>query len=74
MDSFVVHELARIRTVLEDHADSIPTLRDQFAMAALVGLLSQNARTDESPWNDYEDIAEEAFGLADVMMKARETA
>lgn len=42
-----------------------PTLRDQFAMAALSGATQ--------PKNSYEfdDIAEWAYKIADAMMKAR---
>lgn len=49
-----------------------PTLRDQFAMAALSGILS---RQDYDPVISEEDasfVAEDAYRVANVMMKRRE--
>jgi len=43
-----------------------PDLRDQFAMAALTGLLAYSGR-----WSSSEDIAQRSFGIADAMMEAR---
>ena len=40
------------------------TLRDQFAMAALTGMLMRSV--------GYEETAEKAYKFADAMMKARE--
>lgn len=42
-----------------------PTLRDQFAMAALTGLLAYGEKFDVSAYDD-------AYAFADSMMKARE--
>ena len=44
-----------------------PSLRDQFAMAAITGLLSDTER-DIS----YEKAAVRAFEIADFMMEARD--
>ena len=43
---------------------SEPTLRDQFAMAALTGILARRPTS-------REDAAEEAYAYADAMMEAR---
>ena len=40
----------------------IPTMRDQFAMAALPQLLKDN---------DYDEAAEDAYGFADAMLRQR---
>jgi hypothetical protein len=46
----------------------IATLRDQFAMAALPGIVSANwGRVDV----DRMDVASWAYGIADAMMEAR---
>ena len=44
--------------------------RDNFAAHALNGLLSSYTGTTWIP--QHEDIAKEAFQIADAMMKARE--
>ena len=44
-----------------------PTLRDQFAMAALAGMLSSDR------WRGGQDTAVLAYEYADAMLKARET-
>ena len=41
----------------------MPTLRDQFAMAALTGMLMRSV--------GYEETAEKAYKFADAMMKER---
>ena len=43
-------------------------LRDRFAMAALPGFLGQFVEAHPS---DFEEIAKDAYGLADAMLKAR---
>lgn len=53
-------EIVRLR-------EAQPTLRDQFAMAALTGLLSDTDR-DIS----YETAAYRSFEIADYMMEARD--
>jgi hypothetical protein len=46
----------------------IATLRDQFAMAALTGLVVANyGRKDIDPM----DVASWAYGISDAMMEAR---
>ncbi len=47
------------------------TLRDQFAMAALTGLLAYADGDRLSERWDHNDFAEEAYSYADAMMKAR---
>lgn len=47
-------------------ADETPTLRDQFAMAALTGIM-----TDASFRYHIEDAADAAYRAADAMMQAR---
>jgi hypothetical protein len=47
------------RTIVEQ-----VTLRDQFAMAALTGLISDSA------WR-FHDLAQKAYGFADAMLEAR---
>lgn len=44
-----------------------PNLRDQFAMAALTGLLSNSEYSHTTT-----SLANEAYNVADVMMKVRE--
>lgn len=47
------------------------TLRDEFAMSAVSGLTT--ATDQDGTWFfDAEDIATEAYLIADAMMKARE--
>ena len=43
------------------------TLRDEFAMAALTGVIGDTNRFGFS----HRSIAEEAYGIADAMMEAR---
>jgi hypothetical protein len=47
-----------------------PTLRDQYAMAALAGLCAFPGRAGEN--NRPEHFAEWSFAIADAMMAARE--
>lgn len=61
---FSLNELATVAD-----AES-PTLRDQFAMAALTGLVSQSNGTAFS--SDKESGATWAYDMAQAMMKARE--
>jgi hypothetical protein len=53
------------RAMIEAMGWSQPSLRDQFAMAALTGLL---ANPDAAK---YKDRAEVAYNYADAMMEAR---
>lgn len=47
------------------------TLRDQFAMAALSGLLAYADGDRLSERWDHNDFPEEAYSYADAMMKVR---
>lgn len=47
-------------------ADNYPSLRDQFAMAALSGLISGNVTSQMA-----ESYAISAYHLADAMLKVR---
>jgi len=51
------------------HADTTERqrLRDEFAMAALTGLLSHD-------YDNMPNLAHEAYLIADAMLEARETA
>lgn len=53
-----------------------PTLRDQFATAALQGLLSsphlESFQFPPYSHSDPEAVAKDAYKLADAMLKARE--
>lgn len=44
------------------------TTRDRFALEALRWILTQDA------WDDYDDMANSAYLLADAMMKRRKPA
>lgn len=44
----------------------VPTLRDQFAMAAITGILASG-----SLWSEEERLAEIAYKHADAMLKER---
>lgn len=46
--------------------EKLPTLRDQFAMAALQGLISC-----EPPRHSHKEFAEWAYEYADAMLAAR---
>lgn len=47
------------------------SLRDQFAMAALQGLLAHQGQSWSVEHYDADDFAETALNLADAMLKAR---
>ena len=51
---------------LAEIADKMPNMRDQIAMAALAGLL-----TNTSPYQPHHQAAK-AYEYADAMMKERE--
>ena len=53
---------------LQAIAERSPTLRDQFAMAALSGLLAN----PETHWRNIDDAGKEAYIFADSAMEARE--
>ena len=51
---------------------SAPTLRDQFAMAALQGLLSHRGNSFPVEHYDCVDFSNVSYELADAMLKARD--
>lgn len=81
MDSQQVQFLAQEIAVAIDQgikagAESQPTLRDRFAMAALQGLLTDNVSYEGRGYQPMADqapekVAEYAYSLADAMLKAR---
>jgi hypothetical protein len=63
-----VHDLCGVVLRLQIDLNGKPDLRDQFAMAALTGLVVANyGRKDIDPM----DVASWAYGIADAMMEAR---
>ena len=56
-------EIERLREACKN-ASSYISVRDQFAMAALTGMLMRSV--------GYEETAEKAYKFADAMIKARE--
>ena len=48
-------------------ATETPTLRDQFAMAALTALIS------ETEYHAWDKIPDTAYAFADLMLEARKT-
>lgn len=52
-------------------AESLPTLRDQFAMSALQGLLANQQCAPFSYEGDVEQSVRCAYRLADAMLEAR---
>ena len=56
--------------LIENAIGSAPTLRDQFAMAALTGLLANSAPGES--YATLEAPVEWSYKYADAMMKARE--
>lgn len=52
---------------LKGNAQENPTLRDQFAMAALTGLLANP--NDRAP---YDDVVAYAYNIADKMLVVRQ--
>ena len=51
----------------EKPAPKTATLRDQFAMAALTGIMANH-----ESWGNAQERAERAYEIADAMMKERE--
>ena len=69
----VVRNLA---DALADYADQVikaevPTLRDAFAMAALNAIVADERDMADAERMDGEDVAEEAYQLADYMLAER---
>jgi len=61
-----INDLEIEKAELERQIDTRPTLRDQFAMAALSGLLTINPAP-----KSFDGMAEFSYLAADSMMKAR---
>ena len=63
-----LHDLCNAVLNLQIDVKGKPDLRDEFAMAALTGLVVANyGRVDA----DRADLASWAYGIADAMMEAR---
>jgi hypothetical protein len=63
-----VHDLCGAVLRLQIDLNGKPNLRDQFAMAALTGLVVANyGKKDIDPM----DVASWAYGIADAMMEKR---
>lgn len=52
-------------------AESLPTLRDQFAMSALQGLLANQQCTPMGMSFEPDVLSRRAYRLADAMLEAR---
>lgn len=65
--------LGKLEELVESFKGSIPSLRDQFAMAALAGELanSESNTLGEACPGDYEATAMLCYGMADAMMEVR---
>lgn len=67
-----VEECSADVAVAIGEAKKIPPLRDQFAMAAVTGLLTSEALITRHPRTDYsESIVKKAYRIADLMMLER---
>ena len=53
----------------DDYGWDDRTLRDEFAMAALTGLLLRNDRTGDAEWDKI--FSAYAYEIADAMLEAR---
>lgn len=47
-------------------------LRDEFAKAAMQGILSNNSMIDTTTESTFEWVTKNAYQLADAMLRARE--
>jgi hypothetical protein len=54
----------------EDRKEEVQTLRDQFATAAMNGVICGGQFRDD--WEDCKGVSEFAYEMADAMLKARE--
>ena len=61
-----ISDLEIERSELQRQLDDRPSLRDQFAMAAITGLISLG-KTDV-----IEELAQDAYRIADAMLVARD--
>lgn len=69
-------QLKQVTYAIADGIDAgfakLPTLRDQFAMAALQGLLAQGFITKDVNADWHVECAAEAYAQADAMLAVRE--
>lgn len=63
-----ITEIADVLKEEEKEFDSVKTLRDEFAMVAMQGLMAAWGNHDVT---NYEEIASDAYSMADKMMEAR---
>jgi hypothetical protein len=62
---------ARVYAAAQEDAPERPTIRDQFAMAAL-GSFPMKTGWSEREWiKQSEEIARQVYAIADAMMKGR---
>lgn len=65
-----ISDLEIERSELQRQLDDRPSLRDQFAMAALTGIITRSATFfSEESFNLYSDYA---YQIADAMLAARD--
>ena len=55
----------------ESHQVEVVALRDYFAAAAITGMMANDAILNRMV--EAEDVAHHAFGIADAMLKERNT-
>jgi hypothetical protein len=65
-----INDLEIEKAELERQIDTRPTLRDQFAMAALTGTITRSATYFGV--EDFSSFAAWSYEIADAMMEARE--
>ncbi len=75
LEIFAKRERARERKLAEEKEAKDATLRDQFAMAALSGVIAKSRGFNGSAFSsEYEEYVCEAYKYADTMLKQREEA
>ena len=65
-----INDLEIEKAELERKIDTRPTLRDQFAMAALTGVITRSATYFGI--EEFDKFAVWSYEIADAMMEARE--
>lgn len=63
------YNMLQLQSPVHVSAPESPTLRDQFAMAALTGLIASD--TAEHHHVSVEAVAHSAYAIADAMLAAR---
>ncbi len=66
-DTFFVKDLVDLVEPICDATADVPTLRDQFAMAALTGMLA-NSNTSGIISEAYPSVAGIAYGISEAML------